>query len=214
VLARRGVAVRHVVINPSSYLYFDTWRPQAGGGWAEADADACPKFNDWKYGWGRAPAYATQQCPVPAVCEARFRERDVRVLLGTADDDATHPSLDNKCGAAAQGTRDDPYTSFCPKTPRTDCPLRLHRQQPFVHSSAAHKGPHRLARGIAYVEALRRRPAGGGHGLYLVPGVAHSCPGMLKSACGRLALFDDPQVPCPTDHHPCLMSHIFDTSYV
>jgi hypothetical protein len=103
-MARRGVAVRHVVINPSSSLYFDTWRPQAGGGWAEADADACPKFNDWKYGWGRAPAYATQQCPVPAVCEARFRERDVRVLLGTADDDATHPSLDNKCGAAAQGT--------------------------------------------------------------------------------------------------------------
>src|SRR5450830_1086474 len=59
-----GVAVRYVVANPSSYLYFHPERP------VPAVAATCPGVDHWKYGWTDAPGYARQLSP--AAYEARY----------------------------------------------------------------------------------------------------------------------------------------------
>jgi pimeloyl-ACP methyl ester carboxylesterase len=90
-LAARGVAVRYVLANPGSYLYFGEARPAA----------TCAGFDQWRYGLaGHVPPYVTL---TPAELEARYIARDVVYLLGTADTDPAHPQLDRSCAAEAQG---------------------------------------------------------------------------------------------------------------
>lgn len=90
-----GIAVRYVIANPSSYAYFDVWRPQP------VNATACPRFNTWKYGMLGLPPYAAGANP--AALEARYAGRDVIQLLGTADTNPHHPALDVTCMGEAQG---------------------------------------------------------------------------------------------------------------
>ncbi|GJD53229.1 hypothetical protein OPKNFCMD_6001 [Methylobacterium crusticola] len=54
------------------------------------------------------------------------------------------------------------------------------------------QGPNRLARGQAYVAALRARHPDLGQPLHVVPGIGHDGARMLGSACGLAALFDAP----------------------
>ncbi|WP_118182434.1 alpha/beta hydrolase [Paraburkholderia phosphatilytica] len=107
-LAERGVVVRYVIANPSSYVYFDAQRPTADGSFAPFDAAACPGFNDWKYGLNRLPAYArsaqsSEQADSAQTLEADYAHRDVTVLLGSEDCDPAHPALDTSCAAQTQG---------------------------------------------------------------------------------------------------------------
>ncbi len=44
-----GVSIRYVVSDPSSFVYFDQFRPKPG-------AASCPRFNDWKFGLDKLPA--------------------------------------------------------------------------------------------------------------------------------------------------------------
>jgi len=67
-----GVHVRYVVANPWSYLYFSNERPTA-------PVSACPKVDEWKYGWAAAPAYALDQAP--QAYEATYVQRHVIYLL-------------------------------------------------------------------------------------------------------------------------------------
>jgi len=104
-LAARGIALRYVVANPSSYVYFDTMRPVASavsGEFAAFDRTQCPSFNRWKYGLEDLPAYAGDAASAAAL-EARYAQRDVTVLLGGADCDPQHPALDRSCAALTQG---------------------------------------------------------------------------------------------------------------
>lgn len=58
------------------------------------------------------------------------------------------------------------------------------------------QGPYRLARGEAYVSAMRQRDGGTPHhSLWLVEGVGHNGDKMLTSSCGLAALFDQPGCP-------------------
>jgi pimeloyl-ACP methyl ester carboxylesterase len=99
--ALAGVKLRYVVANPSSYAYFDTQRPAAGGGFAPYAPAACPGFNMWKYGLQDLPPYTAG---VPAAgLEARYAARPVTYLLGLADTNPNHPALDKTCMAEAQG---------------------------------------------------------------------------------------------------------------
>lgn len=91
---QRGVHIRYVVANPSSYLYFDAQRPAP-------ETSACPQFNHWKYGWSGAPAYAQTRNPINY--EDAYAARDVVYLLGTADTNPYHPALDKSCSAELQG---------------------------------------------------------------------------------------------------------------
>jgi len=93
-LEARGIAVRYVVANPSSYLWFSPERPVAVAG-------ECPKRDRWKYGFeGDLPPYVTQDA---ATLERRYVRRDVTYLLGGADTDPHHPALDVTCAGEAQG---------------------------------------------------------------------------------------------------------------
>ncbi|PCE22710.1 hypothetical protein BWP39_23815 [Paraburkholderia acidicola] len=101
-----GVAVRYVIANPSSYVYFDTLRPGADGtAFTAFDDTRCPGFNDWKYGLDRLPAYAleTMRSGSATTLEAAYARRDVVLLLGGDDNDPAHPALDTSCAARAQG---------------------------------------------------------------------------------------------------------------
>jgi pimeloyl-ACP methyl ester carboxylesterase len=102
VLARRGVHVRYVVANPSSYVYFTSERPGAGGRMMPfAGAADCPRYNDWKYGFADGmPGYISRPM---ASYTAQYAARDVVYLLGTKDIDPDHPALDKSCMGEAQG---------------------------------------------------------------------------------------------------------------
>ena len=73
-LAQAGIDVRYVVSSPSSYAYFDHERPEA------FDANACPGFDDWKYGMQKRPAYLADR--TPAQLEAAYVQRRVDYLVG------------------------------------------------------------------------------------------------------------------------------------
>ncbi|WP_345815377.1 alpha/beta hydrolase [Paraburkholderia sp. PREW-6R] len=104
-LAARGIGMRYVVANPSSYVYFDAKRPTGPeGDFVTFDEAACAGFNRWKYGLDDLPAYARREDGVSAgTLESRYTQRDVTVLLGGADCDPQHPALDRSCAAQAQG---------------------------------------------------------------------------------------------------------------
>lgn len=92
-LDARGIRVRYVVANPSSYLYFSDDRP------VPVAPSTCPDFNRWKYGLAGAPRYVGGT----AGLEARYVARDVIYLLGTADTNPHHPALDTSCAGEAEG---------------------------------------------------------------------------------------------------------------
>ncbi|MGH8778439.1 alpha/beta hydrolase [Paraburkholderia sp.] len=100
-----GIAVRYVIANPSSYVYFDALRPTADGAFITFDEARCPGFDDWKYGLNRLPAYALDAMRGGSAyaLEAAYARRDVVLLLGGDDCDPAHPALDTSCAARAQG---------------------------------------------------------------------------------------------------------------
>lgn len=96
-LLAQGIAIRYVVANPSSYLYFGEARPVA------TSAASCPRLNRWEYGLdGGLPPYVQQPVSVSAI-EAHYLAQDIVYLLGTADIDPNHKELDRSCAAEAQG---------------------------------------------------------------------------------------------------------------
>jgi hypothetical protein len=91
-LAKRGISVRFVIANPSTYLYFDEERPvevpdQAG-------------VNQWRYGFETPPPYVkdTAQESLP-----RYLARDVAIVLGAEDSDGAALLLEVSAAAMAQG---------------------------------------------------------------------------------------------------------------
>jgi len=104
-LVERGIAVRYVVANPSSYVYFDEQRPCISGDFAALDEASCPQFNRWKYGLDDLPAYvrAGNGEHSAATLESAYTRREVVMLLGAEDCDPLHPALDTSCAARAQG---------------------------------------------------------------------------------------------------------------
>ncbi|WP_175910790.1 alpha/beta fold hydrolase [Burkholderia metallica] len=96
-LERAGIAVRYVVANPSSYLYFDDERPNADA----IAGGTCPRATQWKYGLKSAPPYVASQDVRDL--EARYVARHVVYLLGQADTNPYTHFIDRSCAAMAQG---------------------------------------------------------------------------------------------------------------
>jgi hypothetical protein len=99
-LRREGIAVRYVVANPSSYIYF-THERVTPAGFGPFDGRACPTYDDYKYGFFNPVRYAAQVDPGAAL--ERYASRDVVYLVGANDTDPNHSQLDTTCAAAAQG---------------------------------------------------------------------------------------------------------------
>ncbi|VWB38522.1 alpha/beta fold hydrolase [Burkholderia metallica] len=96
-LVRAGIAVRYVVANPSSYLYFDDERPNADA----IAGGTCPRATQWKYGLKSAPPYVASQDVRDL--EARYVARHVVYLLGQTDTNPYTHFIDRSCAAMAQG---------------------------------------------------------------------------------------------------------------
>lgn len=92
-LAARGVALRHVVANPSSWLWFGDERPNP------PEFGTCPAFNHWRYGLVGAPPYVRDGTGA----EAQYLAQDMVYLIGDEDTDPDHRILDKTCAAMAQG---------------------------------------------------------------------------------------------------------------
>ncbi|CAH2796990.1 MAG: hypothetical protein PPHEESC_3987 [uncultured Paraburkholderia sp.] len=96
-----GVHVRYVIANPSSYVYFDAWRPYCANASSPDARAACAGFNAWKYGTQGLPRYA--EVLDAQRLEHRYVDRDVTYLFGMHDNDPAHPALDRSCEAMLQG---------------------------------------------------------------------------------------------------------------
>ncbi len=96
-----GKRLSYIIANPSSYLHFTNERA-SGGGFASFDAAACPDYNRYRYGMEGMVRYAGNLDS--AALFRRYAARDVTYLLGTADNDPEHRSIDKLCGARAQGS--------------------------------------------------------------------------------------------------------------
>jgi hypothetical protein len=92
-LAARGIALRHVVANPSSWLWFGEDRPDP------PPPGSCPDVDAWHHGLKNPPPYVGDVGGV----EARYMARDLVYLIGDADIDPDHRDLDRSCAAMAQG---------------------------------------------------------------------------------------------------------------
>ncbi|QII84486.1 hypothetical protein G3T20_07140 [Bordetella hinzii] len=101
-LRKKGLDVRYVVANPSSYLYLTPDRPRPDGrGFAPYERGICPTYNQYKYGLDQLPAYLHDVDR--ARLASRYAARHVTYLLGSADNNPEHQFLDKTCGAEAQG---------------------------------------------------------------------------------------------------------------
>jgi hypothetical protein len=92
ILAERGISVRFIIANPSTYLYFDRDRPVAlphGQG-----------IKRWRYGFDAAPGYV--DCG-PQQSLERYLARDVTIVLGSQDRDGAGLLLEVSPAAMAQG---------------------------------------------------------------------------------------------------------------
>lgn len=90
--------VRFVVANPSTYLYLGPERWD-GSGYSVPVAGGCPDYQRWHYGLEELNSYMRDRSADDV--RTRLTDRDVRVLLGTAD--TLDAQLDVSCGAMLQG---------------------------------------------------------------------------------------------------------------
>jgi len=92
-----GVAMRYVVSDPSTFLYFDAFRPEPNPG-------TCGTFDTWKLGTENLPAYLGRDA---AAARAVYAHADISYLEGALDDSAgegtAYKLLDKDCGAQLQG---------------------------------------------------------------------------------------------------------------
>jgi pimeloyl-ACP methyl ester carboxylesterase len=135
-LRQRGVHLRYVVANSSSYAYFDASRPDREGHFATFPAASCPKFNTWRYGMNDLPRYAAGNTPASA--EQRYVQRDVVYLLGTDDTNPNHSALDKTCMAESQGperlARGEAYFAYLKERHPRDLAHRLVHVQGVGHN--------------------------------------------------------------------------------
>ena len=91
-LAERGISVRFIIANPSTYLYFDKHRP--------VTVPDVTGINRWRYGFEAAPAYVDS---TPQQSLRRYLTRDVTIVLGSEDRDDAALLLEVSAAAMAQG---------------------------------------------------------------------------------------------------------------
>ncbi len=99
----RGIDLRYVVANPSSYLYFTPVRPAGADGrsFAPYDKAVCSDYDKYRYGMQDIVSYAKGTNGLSLY--RRYAARQVTYLAGTDDNDPNHRVLDKACGTEAEG---------------------------------------------------------------------------------------------------------------
>lgn len=95
-----AVAVRYVVMNPSSYLYVDGRRRSSTESTFAIPEPGCPDYDEYKYGLQDLSAYM-EDVGIERIRRQLF-QRSVFYLAGTGDTTA-RGSLDTRCEANLQG---------------------------------------------------------------------------------------------------------------
>ncbi len=107
--AMQRLGLRHIVANPSSFLYLDEYRWDGQGSVPAIDFEipsgtGCDgSYNDYKYGLLDLPAGHYVETALPGIPD-RYIARDVTYLLGEDDTDADS-GLDTSCSANLQGSQ-------------------------------------------------------------------------------------------------------------
>ena len=97
----RWVKFNFAVMNPSSFVYFDSKRPNSNGtSFATPSSSKCSNYNDYKYGLDGRQSYPGQLSA--AAAQAQYASRTVTILNGGADT-FNNGDLDTDCGAMLQG---------------------------------------------------------------------------------------------------------------
>ena len=101
--ADKGVRVKYVICNPSSYLYFDSRRlaPGTDDRFEVPGSADCPAFNDYKYGLEKLNRYMNKTGREKIV--SQYGQREVVYLLGEKDNDPNDKYLATGCQAMLQG---------------------------------------------------------------------------------------------------------------
>jgi hypothetical protein len=108
-LRERGIYMRSIIANPSSFLYLDRQRPNlaAESGFIDHDEsvplvmeEPCPTFNNYLYGMDGLVPYMGRR-PMADMLAA-FRRRDVWIFNGMEDNEV-RPDMDTSCPASLQG---------------------------------------------------------------------------------------------------------------
>lgn len=101
-LSNRGIRIRFIVNNPSSYVYMDNRRRVSGTlNEFEVPTTDCITYNKYKYGLDDLPAYLN--AIGATTIRERLSEREVVYLLGEMDNNANNSTLDITCDAQFQG---------------------------------------------------------------------------------------------------------------
>jgi pimeloyl-ACP methyl ester carboxylesterase len=96
-IAAKGIHLRFVIANPSSYLYFSDDRPGP-------HSFGCGGWDRWRYGTRGAPEYVKlTKTRGWAQMEADYANADVIYLLGDEDTDPAQKDLDVSCAGEAEG---------------------------------------------------------------------------------------------------------------
>lgn len=99
--ASRQIHIRHLVMSPSSYLYFGPERDPDGDGVFEIPGAGCGGYNDW--GYGLKALYSYPAIVGEALIKQRYPKRFVFYLVGSEDNDPADPSLATSCESSLQG---------------------------------------------------------------------------------------------------------------
>ena len=100
----RGYQFRFIVMNPSTYLYFDDRRPiktATNLTFARPDTTGCNTFNDYPRGCEKPNPYAAKMGM--ETIKQQFLKRDIVFILGGSDTNMNDPSLDKSCEGNLQG---------------------------------------------------------------------------------------------------------------
>lgn len=105
-LRATGLHLSYVVANAESYLYLSPLRPsRTGRGYARYERGICPTYEHYRYGLEDLPAalqnYDGRLSHVQLA--ARYAQRHITYLLGSADTNPEYIGLDKSCGAEAEG---------------------------------------------------------------------------------------------------------------
>ncbi len=100
----RGYTFRFIVMNSSSYLYFDDRRPVKKGDvltFAKPDSTGCGDYNQYPKGFEKLNPYAAKIGEAGIV--QQFLSRDIVFIFGGSDVDMNDPSMDKSCSGNLQG---------------------------------------------------------------------------------------------------------------
>jgi hypothetical protein len=143
---RHGIPIRYIVMNPSSYLYFDGARVRSGTTDefvvpSAATVRQCPGYNNYGYGPDNLYDYHEENGTNAGRMIDRYRSRNVIHLSGALDNDPNGEGLDTDCEAMLQGAnRLDRGTIYFNYLQYAFGPVILDRQRRDIVPNTGHNG--------------------------------------------------------------------------